>query len=126
MTVTEAAKTVRTALKAAFPGVKFSVRAVWGDVEIRWTDGPAREQIRAATAPLAAGHVRIDLNRQHSPAILAQATALWQDAAGHPIRSGWLPPIIVRGYRVTEGPAYYQLGVIADRILAAAPAGNGA
>ena len=47
----EAAKRIRTALKAAFPGVKFSVRAESFSqghaVQVTYTDGPALPQVEA-------------------------------------------------------------------------------
>ncbi len=51
----ETAKLVRQALKAAFPGVKFSVRtdsyAGGASIDIRWIDGPTTVQVDAVTAP---------------------------------------------------------------------------
>lgn len=47
----ETAKLIRSALKTAFPGVKFSVRsstyANGASVSIRWTDGPAGRDVDA-------------------------------------------------------------------------------
>lgn len=49
----ETAKYVRHALKAAFPGVKFSVRtdkyAGGASVRVAWTDGPTDRQVRKVT-----------------------------------------------------------------------------
>lgn len=46
-----AAKNIRTQLKAAFKGVKFSVRkAHYGTLYINWTDGPTKEEVEAITA----------------------------------------------------------------------------
>jgi hypothetical protein len=48
-TVTETAKKIRAALKAAFPAVKFSVRSesysMGSSVNISWTDGPTEKQV---------------------------------------------------------------------------------
>lgn len=110
----EASANVRRALKSAFPGVRFSVRTNV-DVCVSWTDGPTRPQVEAALKAVETGSARVDLDRRHSSAVPAKATALWEEAAGHAVpTSGWLRPIAVCGYRVTEGTAYYQLGVIAD------------
>lgn len=50
LTVTDTAKLLRQALKAAHPGTKFSVRsdkyAGGASIHVRWTDGPTVEQVR--------------------------------------------------------------------------------
>lgn len=49
----ETAKLVRQALKAEFPGVKFSVRSSTysggASIDVRWADGPTHAQVRATT-----------------------------------------------------------------------------
>ncbi len=49
LTTTETAKIIRTDLKAAFPGVKFSVRssnyAGGSSIDIKWTDGPLASEV---------------------------------------------------------------------------------
>lgn len=40
-----AARNIRTELKRAFPGVKFSVKSDYSSVGIRWTDGPTEAQV---------------------------------------------------------------------------------
>ena len=109
----EASANVRRALKAAFPGTRFSVRTDI-DVCVAWSDGPTRPQVEAALKAVETGSARVDLDRRHSPAVLAKATALWEESAGHRVPLGWLRPIEVCGVRIAEGSAYYQLGVIAD------------
>ncbi len=48
---------IKTALKVAFPGTKFSVRMPrWGTVYVRWTDGPSSESVEAKLARFEAGH----------------------------------------------------------------------
>ncbi|MDN7998160.1 hypothetical protein QZN00_13490 [Burkholderia multivorans] len=43
-----AAANIRTELKRAFPGVKFSVQLThYGAVSVRWTDGPGQAEVRA-------------------------------------------------------------------------------
>ena len=53
ISVTDTAKLVRAALKAAFPGVKFSVRSdsYSGGASIRvgWTDGPTEDAVEGTT-----------------------------------------------------------------------------
>lgn len=54
--VKEAAKQIRAALKAAFPGVKFSVRSHTysggSSVSVHWTDGPHRAEVDKVAQPL--------------------------------------------------------------------------
>jgi hypothetical protein len=40
-----AARNMRTELKRAFPGVKFSVKSDYSSVNVRWTDGPTDAQV---------------------------------------------------------------------------------
>lgn len=51
-----AAKNIRTELKRAFPGIKFSVRK-WhhGSVSVAWRDGPTTRQVEAITNNYLAG-----------------------------------------------------------------------
>lgn len=42
-----AARNIRTMLKGAFPGVKFSVTSDYNSVRVRWTDGPTDAQVTA-------------------------------------------------------------------------------
>lgn len=57
--LTAAAKNIRIELKAAFPGVKFSVKSrrfSGGDaIDVRWTDGPNTEQVDAIIDKYSAG-----------------------------------------------------------------------
>lgn len=54
-TAAETAQLVRTALKAAFPGVKFSVRSKTysggASIDVSWTDGPNRESVEHVIHP---------------------------------------------------------------------------
>lgn len=43
------AANLRKELKAAFPGVKFSVTSDYNSIDIKWTDGPTVEQVRKVT-----------------------------------------------------------------------------
>lgn len=129
-TAAQAAANVRAVLKSAFPGVRFSVRVDCGAVEVRWLDGPTRDAAQASTASADTGTTPVDLIRSHSAAVQSRAETQWQDASGRRFLpasgGGFLPALTVRGYRVPEGPLYYQLDVIADRIIADASAENGA
>jgi conjugative element/phage-associated large polyvalent protein len=53
ISVTDTAKLVRAALKAAFPGVKFSVRsdkyAGGASIDVSWIDGPAEKDVEKIT-----------------------------------------------------------------------------
>lgn len=53
LSVADTAKLVRQALKAAFPGVKFSVRSDsysgGASIRVRWTDGPTVKVVEAVT-----------------------------------------------------------------------------
>lgn len=52
-----AAKNIRTQLRRAFPGIKFSVRVSGqGAIDIEWTDGPTSSDVKAITEPYCAGH----------------------------------------------------------------------
>lgn len=57
--LTTAAKNIRLELRAAFPGVKFSVktsRFAGGDsIDVRWIDGPTSSQVEAIANRYAAG-----------------------------------------------------------------------
>jgi hypothetical protein len=54
----DTAKIMRSQLKTAFPGVKFSVRSslysMGSSITVRWTDGPTREAVDAITDGFAA------------------------------------------------------------------------
>ena len=51
----DSAKLLRKALKAAFPGVRFSCRmsrgTAWGNYHVDWTDGPSESAVNKVTAP---------------------------------------------------------------------------
>lgn len=58
-TCAETAQIVRSILKATFPGQKFSVRSKTysggASIDVRWTDGPTRDQVEDAIGFLAGG-----------------------------------------------------------------------
>ena len=49
LTTTAAAKAIRTELKAAFSGVKFSVRSHSCSINVTWTNGPTQKQVAEYT-----------------------------------------------------------------------------
>jgi len=53
VSVAETAKLVRAALKAAFPGITFSVRSksysMGASISVRWTDGPTEKDVERIT-----------------------------------------------------------------------------
>lgn len=57
--VVVAAKNIRVELKAAFPGIKFSVTtskfSMGNSLSVRWTDGPSEVQVEAITDKYRAG-----------------------------------------------------------------------
>ena len=57
----ETAKIVRKALRAAFPGVRFSVRtrtfSGGAALDVHWRDGPETGAVRAVTEPYEGGYV---------------------------------------------------------------------
>lgn len=73
LTAPQTAKHVRAALKASFPGVKFSVRsdvyAGGASIRVHWVDGPTSRAVEAVTAVFAGGRFdgQTDLayNAQH-------------------------------------------------------------
>lgn len=55
----DTAKLIRAALKANFPGTKFSVRtdkySGGASVRVHWTNGPTKRDVEAVTSPFAGG-----------------------------------------------------------------------
>jgi hypothetical protein len=50
------AANLRIELKAAFPGVKFTVRSDYNSVRIGWVDGPTIDDVKALTGKYEGGH----------------------------------------------------------------------
>jgi hypothetical protein len=50
------ASNLRIELKAAFPGVKFSIRSDYNSVRVAWVDGPTTDEVKAFTGKYEAGH----------------------------------------------------------------------
>lgn len=80
----ETAKLVRGALKAKFPGVKFSVRGSGGSLDIRWIDGPTSRQVKAVVGPFEGGGFdgMIDMEYSASAYILADGTVVEGNSSG--------------------------------------------
>lgn len=101
---TETAQFIRSALKAAFPGVKFSVRTDDLTIRVRWTDGPIESDVKAVAARFETrdfGADYIFTQRSLSAAFKARLDALAGDILGEPVdESKWYDP--VRGQYVTE------------------------
>jgi len=56
-TASETAKKIRKAIKASFPGVKFSVTSNRGSsVRVRWTDGPIGSEVDEILRKYQSGH----------------------------------------------------------------------
>lgn len=55
LSATETARLMRSALKATFPGTKFSVRSDSNSINLRWTDGPATDAVKAVSDGFAGG-----------------------------------------------------------------------
>ena len=60
----DTAKLVRAALKARFPGVRFSVRSLRGTwsnaISVSWTDGPSKDEVNNITEQYEGGNVYSD------------------------------------------------------------------
>lgn len=75
LTVAETAKELRKALKAEFPGVKFSVRsdsyAGGASIRVRWTDGPREQLVKRVCARFegASFDGMIDLKSYHTTVV---------------------------------------------------------
>jgi len=56
-TAADSAKLIRTEIKAAWPGVRFSVRSdERGTVNVKWTDGPTTKQVEALLGKFEMGY----------------------------------------------------------------------
>lgn len=109
---TTLAPDVRKTLKAEFPDTRFSVRTVWGGVEVAWVDGPEVDRVEAV-----AGR-GVGLTRSFSPEVLAQATREWAAASGRdPQSRGTVPELVLPRCWVREGTAWSQINDIAAHIV---------
>ena len=55
-TAADSAKLIRTEIKAAWPGVRFSVRSERSTVNVEWTDGPTIKQVEALPGKFEMGY----------------------------------------------------------------------
>jgi hypothetical protein len=52
----DTAKLIRTELKKAFPGQKFSVKSDYNSIDVRWTNGPSEETVKSVVGQYQTGH----------------------------------------------------------------------
>ena len=95
MSPVEAAKLVRADLRAAFPGIKFSLTGSrgtgYGWYHLSWTDGPTAREVRdAVTVPFGNGRygVNVNMERRYSRGLM-----LWAESQ-------------VSGYDATDYDSY--------------------
>jgi len=90
----EIAKDARKAIRAAFPGLKFSLTnstgTGYGWLHLSWTDGPTDEAMKAVTNQFDArlgGYTHINASRHYSPEAEAwaetQVAATWLSNYDH-------------------------------------------
>lgn len=95
----ETAKLVRAALKAAFPGVKFSVRSDTysggASIDVHWTDGPTDKAISAVTDRYVGSQFdsTIDLKTYCAHYLLPDGTVVFAGTPGTEGSRGVLPRI---------------------------------
>ncbi len=103
--------------------MKFSVTSVGGDADVAGPGGPDKIAVNAVvgTTVLAGFHGRVNLTRSFSPTVTARATTAWEQSAGRPAPALYenVRAVEVDGYRIPAGTLYYQLNLIAGRIVAA-------
>lgn len=86
--VADTAKLIRPLLKAAFPGVKFSVKsdsyAGGASIDISWTDGPSKKAVEKIAKPFAGAGFdgMIDMKYSKSAWLLPDGTATWGSSSG--------------------------------------------
>ena len=89
VTVADTAKHMRKALRAAFPGVKFSVRSRsysgGSSIDVFWTDGPSGEAVEQVTGQYQGGRFdgMIDLAYHVSHWLLPDGTIVLASTWGH-------------------------------------------
>lgn len=98
----DAAVVLRRALRASFPGIRFSVRSLRSstslDIEVKWTDGPTAAEVTAITDAHEGNQVvesrfvhygcRITVERAYSPAMQARIEARIAADFGEPFSRG--------------------------------------
>ncbi len=132
-TVKDAAAAIRADLKAAFPGVKFSVRKGTGTasawIDVKWTDGPNDDMVRNITDPYLAGPVTgISWDRRLSTAVLLRTRekirTVLPDFAAYDTDGRWInngpgdcPVFHLGGWRFGGGDRYSALAMVADLLI---------
>ena len=82
LTTAETAKLIRTALKKAFPGVKFGVRSseysMGSSVRVAWTDGPTTKQVEGVAKQYGSSGFdgMIDMKYNYTSWLLPDGTAI--------------------------------------------------
>jgi hypothetical protein len=100
LSTAETAKLVRKALKAAFPGVKFSVRsseyAGGSSISVRYTDGPRSSKVDAVAGQYAGADFdgMIDLKTYSTHWMEPDGTVKIAHAQGTEASRGYLPTVI--------------------------------
>jgi conjugative element/phage-associated large polyvalent protein len=141
-TVKDAAAAIRKDLKAAFPGVKFSIRMATGTassawIDITWADGPNDDMVRGVTdryeefgSPLDGVYRERNLStatllaaQEKIRTILPDFTAY--DADGRYVY-GDCPIFHLGGWRFGGGSAYSALAEVADLLILNPRTGPGA
>lgn len=88
ISTTDTAKLIRMALKATFPGVKFSVRsdkyAGGSSIHVAWVDGPTQREVEAITGPFAGADFdgMIDMKYHTDAFLMADGTACLAQSPG--------------------------------------------
>jgi hypothetical protein len=104
LSAAETAKLVRTALKAAFPRTKFSVRSrtysMGASIDVVWTDGPCDAAVQRITSQYKGAEFdgMIDLKTHKSHWLLPDGTTVVASDAGtvgyggsNPAERNWMP-----------------------------------
>jgi hypothetical protein len=84
----ETAKLLRGALKAAFPGVRFSVRShtysMGASIQVEWTDGPRRKDVEIVTRQYEGSDFdgMVDLKTSRSHWLLPDGRVVLREAEG--------------------------------------------
>lgn len=97
LSAAETAKLLRTALRAAFPATTFSIRsetyAGGASINVRWTDGPARDAVEAITCQYRGsdfdGSIDMASGRDHW--LLPDGTVTLESAQGTEGSMGYIP-----------------------------------
>ncbi len=107
----ETAQMIRAALKAKFPGTKFSIRTSYfaggSSVDISWMDGPTSNAVNAVTGPYQGDGFdgMIDMSYSKSAIMLADGTVVYGPCEGTGDQKGSVPeykPEIPEGAKIVS------------------------